>query len=175
MYGFQVDGFSHSIFPFLLQGLEQLRSGILQQQKPFIQASQSFPQLHQMLTPQHQQQLMLAQQNLTSPSVTDDGRRLRMLLNSRMAKDGLPNSVGDVVPNVGSPLQAGSPLLPRGDSTEMIIKVLNYYITDGFIFYYILGCFHLEHVTDFMVQFSKHALFFLDKNGSNASTAAATE
>lgn len=106
-----------------LTGLEQLRSGILQQQKPFIQASQSFPQLHQMLTPQHQQQLMLAQQNLTSPSVTDDGRRLRMLLNSRMAKDGLPNSVGDVVPNVGSPLQAGSPLLPRGDSTEMIIKI----------------------------------------------------
>lgn len=108
---------------FLLQGLDQLRSGILQQQKPFIQAPQSFPQL-QMLTPQHQQQLMLAQQNLTSPSVNDDGRRLRMLLNSRMAKDGLSNSVGDVVPNVGSPLQAGSPLLPRGDNTDVILKVL---------------------------------------------------
>uniref|UniRef100_A0A9I9D087 Transcriptional corepressor LEUNIG n=1 Tax=Cucumis melo TaxID=3656 RepID=A0A9I9D087_CUCME len=105
-----------------LTGLDQLRSGILQQQKPFIQAPQSFPQL-QMLTPQHQQQLMLAQQNLTSPSVNDDGRRLRMLLNSRMAKDGLSNSVGDVVPNVGSPLQAGSPLLPRGDNTDVILKV----------------------------------------------------
>ncbi|XP_004138746.1 transcriptional corepressor LEUNIG isoform X2 [Cucumis sativus] len=105
-----------------LTGLDQLRSGILQQQKPFIQAPQSFPQL-QMLTPQHQQQLMLAQQNLTSPSVNDDGRRLRMLLNTRMAKDGLSNSVGDVVPNVGSPLQAGSPLLPRGDNTDMILKI----------------------------------------------------
>ncbi|XP_050938176.1 transcriptional corepressor LEUNIG isoform X2 [Cucumis melo] len=105
-----------------LTGLDQLRSGILQQQKPFIQAPQSFPQL-QMLTPQHQQQLMLAQQNLTSPSVNDDGRRLRMLLNSRMAKDGLSNSVGDVVPNVGSPLQAGSPLLPRGDNTDVILKI----------------------------------------------------
>ena len=125
-------------FPlFLLQGLEQLRSGILQQPKPFIQAPQPFPQL-QMLTPQHQQQLMLAQQNLTSPSVNDDGRRLRMLLNSRMTKDGLPNSVGDVVPNVGSPLQAGSPLLPRGDNNDMMIKVLiysaNYFFTDGFSF-----------------------------------------
>ncbi|XP_022929684.1 transcriptional corepressor LEUNIG-like isoform X1 [Cucurbita moschata] len=105
-----------------LTGLEQLRSGILQQPKPFIQAPQPFPQL-QMLTPQHQQQLMLAQQNLTPPSVNDDGRRLRMLLNSRMTKDGLPNSVGDVVPNVGSPLQAGSPLLPRGDNSDMMIKI----------------------------------------------------
>ncbi|XP_022132160.1 transcriptional corepressor LEUNIG isoform X2 [Momordica charantia] len=103
-----------------LTGLEQLRSGILQQQKPFIQAPQAFPQL-QMLTPQHQQQLMLAQQNLTSPPVGDDSRRLRMLLSSRIAKDGLSNSVGDVQ-NVGSPHQAGSPLLPRTDP-DMMIKL----------------------------------------------------
>lgn len=47
-----------------------------------------------------------------------------MLLNNRnmsMGKDGLSNSVGDVVPNIGSPLQAGC-VLPRGDQ-EMIIKV----------------------------------------------------
>lgn len=86
---------------------------------------------------------MLAQQNLTSPSVNDDGRRLRMLLNSRIAKDGLSNSVGDVVPSVGSPLQAGSPLLPRGDNTDMIMKVLIYpvnYISYGwfqFLFLYL--------------------------------------
>lgn len=69
---------------------------------------------------------MLAQQNLTSPSATDENRRLRMLLNNRnmtLGKDGLTNSVGDVVSNVGSPLQAGGPLLARGD-TEMMIKVL---------------------------------------------------
>ncbi|KAB1204545.1 Transcriptional corepressor LEUNIG [Morella rubra] len=106
-----------------LTGLDQLRTGILQQQKPFIQAPQPFHQL-QMLTPQHQQQLMLAQQNLTSPSASDESRRLRLLLNNRtmgLGKDGLSNSVGDVVPNVGSPLQAGGPLLGR--DTDMILKV----------------------------------------------------
>lgn len=79
-----------------------------------------------MLTPQHQQQLMLAQQNLPSPSASDENRRLRMILNNRnmgLGKDGPSNSAGDVVPNVGSPLQAGGPLLPRGD-TDMLIKVL---------------------------------------------------
>lgn len=69
---------------------------------------------------------MLAQQNLTSPSGSDDSRRLRMLLNNNrpmgLGKDGLSNSVGDVVPNVSS-LQAGSPLIPRGD-TDMLMKVL---------------------------------------------------
>lgn len=69
---------------------------------------------------------MLAQQNLTSPSASDDNRRLRLLLNNRnmaLGKDGLTNSVGDVVPNVGSPLPAGGPLLARGD-TDMLLKVL---------------------------------------------------
>lgn len=37
-----------------------------------------------------------------------------------MGKDGLQNSIGDVVPNVGSPLQAG---VARGE-TDMLIKVL---------------------------------------------------
>lgn len=48
-----------------------------------------------------------------------------MLWNNRNilpGKDGLTNSIGDVVPNVGSPLQAGASLLPRGD-TDMLIKV----------------------------------------------------
>lgn len=107
-----------------LTGLDQLRNGLLQQQKPFIQAPQPFHQL-QMLTPQHQQQLMLAQQNLTSPSSTDESRRLRMLLSNRnmgLGKDGPTNSVGDVVSNVGSPLQAGGPLMARGD-TDMLLKL----------------------------------------------------
>ena len=69
---------------------------------------------------------MLAQQNLTSSSASDvESRRLRMALNNRsmgLGKDGLTNSVGDIVPNVGSPLQAGS-VLSRGDP-EMLIKVL---------------------------------------------------
>lgn len=90
-----------------------------------MQAQQPFHQLP-MLTPQHQQQLMLAQQNMASPSSSDDSRRLRMLLNNRnmgVSKDGLSNSVGDVVPNVGSPLQAGGPNFPRSDP-DMLMKVL---------------------------------------------------
>ncbi|KAG5048448.1 hypothetical protein JHK85_009551 [Glycine max] len=107
-----------------LTGLEQLRSGLLQQQKPFMQAPQPFHQL-QMLTPQHQQQLMLAQQNLASPSASEESRRLRMLLNNRnigLNKDSLSNPVGDVVSNVGSPLQGGGPPFPRGD-TDMLMKL----------------------------------------------------
>lgn len=48
-----------------------------------------------------------------------------MLLNRNISlgKDGPSNSVGDVAPNVGSPLQAGGPMLPRGE-TDMLIKVL---------------------------------------------------
>jgi WD40 repeat protein len=106
-----------------LTGFDQLRSGLLQQQKPFMQ-SQSFHQLN-MLTPQHQQQLMLAQQNLNSQSVSEENRRLKMLLNNRsmtLGKDGLGSSVGDVLPNVGSSLQPGGSLLPRGD-TDMLLKL----------------------------------------------------
>ncbi|KAM0973715.1 hypothetical protein ACFX2I_016884 [Malus domestica] len=100
-------------------GLEQLQRGLLQKPKRFIQAPQPFHQL-QMLTPHHQQ-LML--QNMTSLSAAnDESRRPRMLLNPGLGKDGLANSVGDVVPNIGSPLQAGVPILPRGD-TDMLIKL----------------------------------------------------
>ncbi|KAL5074285.1 hypothetical protein RYX36_013269 [Vicia faba] len=107
-----------------LTGLEHLRSGLLQQQKPFMQSPQPFHQL-QMLTPQHQQQLMLAQQNLTSPSVSEESRRLRMLLNNRnmgLNKDGLSNPGADVLSNVGSPLHGGGPPFPRGD-TDMLMKL----------------------------------------------------
>ncbi|XP_076916000.1 transcriptional corepressor LEUNIG-like [Bidens hawaiensis] len=102
-----------------LTGLDQLRSGIMQQQKSFMQGSQPFHQL-QMMSPQHQQQLLLAQQNMTSQSANDESRRLRMLLNNRnisMGKDCISSSVGDI-PNVGSPI----PGLPRGD-TDMLLKI----------------------------------------------------
>lgn len=39
-----------------------------------------------------------------------------------VGKDGLSNPVGDVVSNVGSPLQAGGPPFPRAD-TDMLMKV----------------------------------------------------
>ncbi|KAK9741776.1 hypothetical protein RND81_03G127200 [Saponaria officinalis] len=109
-----------------LTGLEQLRSGLLQQQqKSLMQASQPFHQF-QMLTPQHQQQLMIAQHNLASAAANDmDNNRLRTLITNRsmgLGKEGLPNSIGDTVPNVGSPLQGGCPALPRRDA-DMLIKL----------------------------------------------------
>ena len=39
-----------------------------------------------------------------------------------LGKDGSLNSLGDVVPKVGSPMQVGCPTLPRGDS-DMSVKV----------------------------------------------------
>ncbi|KAK1260091.1 Transcriptional corepressor LEUNIG [Acorus gramineus] len=104
------------------KGLDQFRSGILQQQKSFVQPAPHFHQL-QMLTPQQQQLLLQAHQNV-SPSIPGDidSRRLRMLLNNRnivVGKDGQANSVGDVIPNVNSPMQGVCP--PRGE-TDMLIK-----------------------------------------------------
>lgn len=69
---------------------------------------------------------MLAQQSLASPSASEESRRLRMLLNNRnlgLNKDGISNPIGDVISNVGSPLQGGGPPFPRGD-TDMLMKVL---------------------------------------------------
>ncbi|CAL9189844.1 unnamed protein product [Musa hybrid cultivar] len=109
-----------------LTGLEQLRSGLLQQQKPFMQSPQSFQQL-QFLSPQQQQLLLQAQQNLTAPSAADmDNRRLRMLLNNRnmvLGKDGQTNSLNDAIPNMGSPMQTPSPLMSRADSDLLMKKI----------------------------------------------------
>ncbi|KAG1335520.1 transcriptional corepressor LEUNIG [Cocos nucifera] len=108
-----------------LTGLDQLRSGILQQ-KSLMQSPQPLHQL-QLLTPQQQALLLQAQQNLTSPTPSAgdiDSRRLRMFLNNRnlvLGKDGQSNSSGDVIPNIGSPMQTGCPVLPRAD-TDMLIK-----------------------------------------------------
>ncbi|CAH8386974.1 unnamed protein product [Eruca vesicaria subsp. sativa] len=80
-------------WPFI--GFDQLRSGLLQQKKLFMQSPQSFHQLN-MLT---LQQLMMAQQNLNSQSVNEENRRLKMLSNNRsmsLRKDGLGSSVGDL-------------------------------------------------------------------------------
>lgn len=40
-----------------------------------------------------------------------------------LGKDALSNAVGDVVQNVGSPMQAVCPVFPRSD-TDMLLKVL---------------------------------------------------
>lgn len=113
-----------------IQGLDQFRSGILQQQKALMQSAQSFNQI-QFLNPQQRQLLLQAQQNLTSPMAGDfDSRRLRMLLNNRssfLGKDVQTNSIGDIIPNVGSPLQTSCQVLPCADK-EMLIKVYFSYL-----------------------------------------------
>ncbi|GAB4828337.1 hypothetical protein Ancab_035332 [Ancistrocladus abbreviatus] len=104
-----------------LTGLDPMRNaGILSHQKPMIQSPQPFH------NPQLQQQLLFqAPQNLASPSAMDlETRRLRMVLNNQnmgLGKDGQLNPVGEVVPNVGSPVQVGCPVLPHGDA-DMLIK-----------------------------------------------------
>ncbi|OAY82950.1 Transcriptional corepressor LEUNIG [Ananas comosus] len=107
-----------------LTGLDQLRSGILQQKNSFAQSPQPLHQL-QFLSPQQQQLLLQAQQNLASPSPGDiDSRRLRMFLSNRsliVGKDGPTGAVGDVMPNVGPPMQNVCSVLPRTD-TDMLIK-----------------------------------------------------
>ncbi|XP_020681856.1 transcriptional corepressor LEUNIG-like [Dendrobium catenatum] len=106
-----------------LTGLDQLRSGIFQQ-KSFMQSPQTYHQL-QFLSPQQQQLLLQAQPNLTSTSAADiDSKRLRMLISNRnigLGKDSLENSITDAMPNVGSQILTGGPVLPRAD-TEMLIK-----------------------------------------------------
>ncbi|KAJ4749514.1 Transcriptional corepressor leunig-like protein [Rhynchospora pubera] len=118
-----------------LTGLEQLRTGILQQQKPFIQSTQPFHQMQQFLTPHQQHLLLQAHQNLASPNAAAtaaandvDARRLRMIMNNRnlllMGKDssGQPNPIGgDIVPNIGSPLPG--PVPGMGNSNiDMLVK-----------------------------------------------------
>lgn len=77
---------------------------------------------------QLQQQLILqAQQGLAFPSMDMETKR-RILYNSNrnvsLGKDGQLNIVGEVVPNIGSPIPISCPVLPRGDSI-MLMKVFN--------------------------------------------------
>ncbi|KAL8152515.1 hypothetical protein V2J09_010275 [Rumex salicifolius] len=100
-----------------LTGLDTLR---IQQQKSMMQSPQPFNQMHI-----HQQLLLQAQQNLASPSLMDiDARKMRMLSNCRsmgLGKDGQLIPIDEVVPNVGSPVQVGCPVLPRSES-DMLMK-----------------------------------------------------
>uniref|UniRef100_A0A803MQ68 Transcriptional corepressor LEUNIG n=1 Tax=Chenopodium quinoa TaxID=63459 RepID=A0A803MQ68_CHEQI len=107
-------------WPLPMGNFDPLRPGVLPQQKSVNQSPQ--PMQHIQL---QQHLLMQAQQNLASPSSMDLETRRRMILNNNrnvsLGKDGQLNSVGEVVPNVGSPAQAGCPVLPRGDS-DMLMK-----------------------------------------------------
>ncbi|CAM0879937.1 unnamed protein product [Alopecurus aequalis] len=106
-----------------LTGLDQLRSGYLQQ-KSYIQTPQALHHL-QFLTPQQQQLLLQAQQNITSSSAEMDGRRLRMLLNSRNmvpGRDSQSNAFPEIIPSVGPSLQNMYSPVPRIE-TDMLMKI----------------------------------------------------
>ncbi|GAB2300383.1 hypothetical protein Dimus_034424 [Dionaea muscipula] len=101
-----------------LTALDQVRAGVLPQQKPMIQSPQPIHQL-----PLPQQLILQAQQNLASPSPMElETRRMKMLLSNRnmvLGKDGQSNTTSEMVPNVGSPF--GGAVLSRGEM-DMLIK-----------------------------------------------------
>uniref|UniRef100_A0A0D9UXG2 LisH domain-containing protein n=1 Tax=Leersia perrieri TaxID=77586 RepID=A0A0D9UXG2_9ORYZ len=106
-----------------LTGLDQLRSGFLQQ-KSFMQSPQPLHHL-QFLTPQQQQLLLQAQQNMTPSPGEMDSRRLRMLLSSRSivpGRDGQSNSYTEIIPSVGPSLQNVCSPVQRME-TDMLMKV----------------------------------------------------
>nr|XP_007154935.1 hypothetical protein PHAVU_003G159500g [Phaseolus vulgaris]ESW26929.1 hypothetical protein PHAVU_003G159500g [Phaseolus vulgaris] len=106
-----------------LAGLDELRSGLLQPNN-LMHCPQSFNQLSL-----RQQLMLLAEQNLISPPVSDiESRRLGMFFNDRnmsLVKDGQSNSVDDLVLSNGSPAQVGSPMLPHPDS-DVFFKLQQY-------------------------------------------------
>uniref|UniRef100_A0A0D9UXG1 LisH domain-containing protein n=1 Tax=Leersia perrieri TaxID=77586 RepID=A0A0D9UXG1_9ORYZ len=108
-----------------LTGLDQLRSGFLQQ-KSFMQSPQPLHHL-QFLTPQQQQLLLQAQQNMTPSPGEMDSRRLRMLLSSRSivpGRDGQSNSYTEIIPSVGPSLQNVCSPVQRME-TDMLMKRLS--------------------------------------------------
>ncbi|KAK7388758.1 hypothetical protein VNO78_23585 [Psophocarpus tetragonolobus] len=101
-----------------LAGMDEFRSGFLPPNS-LMQSSQSFNQLSL-----RQQLMRQAQQNLISPVSDFESRRLRMLFNDQnmaLMRDGQSNSIGDLIPDNGSPAQVGSSMLPHPES-DMFLK-----------------------------------------------------
>lgn len=106
-----------------IQGLEQLRSGFLQQ-KAYMHSPQPLQHQLQFLT-QQQQVLLQAQQDMTASSVEMDNRRFQMLFSRRdfvPGRDGRSNAFTEIIPTVGQSLQ--NMCLPmQGTDTDILMKV----------------------------------------------------
>ncbi|CAN1331385.1 Transcriptional corepressor LEUNIG, partial [Linum perenne] len=107
-HGLNQGGSNLTLKGWPLTGLDQF--GLLQHQR-LMQSTEHLSKA------QLQQQLLFqAQQNLSSPSVNDlERRKLRMLLgqqNMGISKEG-PLSSGDMLSNMGSPLQVGPNVMPQ--------------------------------------------------------------
>ncbi|RCV24923.1 hypothetical protein SETIT_5G125300v2 [Setaria italica] len=106
-----------------LTGLEQLRSGFLQH-KSYMHSPQPLQHQLQFLTPQQQQVLLQAQQNMTASPVEMENRRLRMLFSSRNlvpGRDGQSNAFTEIIPSVGQSLQNLCLPMQRTE-TDMLMK-----------------------------------------------------
>ncbi|RLM93019.1 transcriptional corepressor LEUNIG-like isoform X1 [Panicum miliaceum] len=107
----------------LMKGLEQLRSGFLQH-KSYMHSPQPLQHQLQFLTPQQQQILLQAQQNMTSSPIEMDNRQLQMLFSSRNlvpGRDGQSNAFAEIIPSVGQSLQ--NLCLPtQCTETDMLMK-----------------------------------------------------
>ncbi|KAK6945018.1 LIS1 homology motif [Dillenia turbinata] len=120
IHGLEQGGNNLPLKGWRLTGLEQLRAGLIQQQKPWVP-----PLQHSQL--QLQQQLLLqAQQNLTPQSVVDlDMKRLRLLLDNQqvgLRKDALLNSIGELGLNNEIHKQVDCPASPHGDQ-DLLVKL----------------------------------------------------
>ncbi|CAO2185900.1 unnamed protein product [Urochloa humidicola] len=93
-----------------LTGLEQLRSGFLQH-KSYMQSPQQLQHQLHFLTPQQQQALLQAQQNMASSPIEMENRRIRMLFSSRNL---VPGRDGQSLQNLCLPTQRGE--------TDMLTK-----------------------------------------------------
>lgn len=93
-----------------------------------------------------------------------------------MGKDGLSNSVGDVVPNMSSPSQGPCPVLPRGDQ-DILLKVPHLFLFNGEMSAIGLACVNhvLQHAI-YMISISNHYNFFscIVEDGPISAAAAAT-
>ncbi|XP_039808052.1 transcriptional corepressor LEUNIG-like isoform X4 [Panicum virgatum] len=106
-----------------LTGLEQLRSGFLQH-KSYVHSPQPLQHQFQFLTPQQQQILLRAQQNMTSSPIEMDNRRLRMFFSSQNlvpGRDGQSNALTEFIPSAGQSLP--NLCLPtQCTETDMLMK-----------------------------------------------------
>ncbi|CAN1331374.1 Transcriptional corepressor LEUNIG [Linum perenne] len=119
-HGLNQGGSNLTLKGWPLTGLDQF--GLLQHQR-LMQSTEHLSKA------QLQQQLLFqAQQNLSSPSVNDlERRKLRMLLgqqNMGISKEG-PLSSGDMLSNMGSPLQVGPNVMPQDSDILFKVFLLN--------------------------------------------------
>jgi hypothetical protein len=104
----------------------------------------------QFLTPQQQQILLQAQQNMTSSPIEMDNRQLQMLFSSRNlvpGRDGQSNAFAEIIPSVGQSLQNFC-LPTQRTETDMLMKVV-----------FFLSCIYASIIVVWMLQLSVSCVY----------------